>query len=999
MVQSGHSCHPGAYIRMACFDEFTSPFFESTLFVYDHQMESEGGVLLPLFHEHPMMPWNDLRRGDCCGRYESQSDGYYCKLCVFFVHKKCGNNELSQFIDHPSHPNHTLQLRLDKGGNICDLCGWKIAKLCYRCQMCDFDLDLHCAKYPPPDVIDNFETHPHKLTLVKDKTIFNCSAKCGKASVGLTYKCDECDVAFHVDCVWHPATDHPTEVNHSYHSLHPLKLLTGPPPDYSDGKCRLCGTEIDKELFYHCSSCNFTLDMPCVLNPPQKSLVDPKVHDHQLTLLPRLDSFTCNACGLKGDRSPYTCFDCGFMIHQDCLALPRVININRHDHRVSRTSVLEQMESEGVWLPFHEHPMMPWNDLRRGDCCGRYESQSDGYYCKLCVFFVHKKCGNDELSEFIDHPSHPGHTLELQHESSNRCDFCRWKISKLFYRCDMCDFDLDLHCAKQQPPNVIDNFETHPHKLILLKKGTKFDCSAKCGKASGGLPYKCDECDVSFHVDCVWHPATKINYSPEVNHPYHSLHPLKLLTGPPPDYSDGKCRLCGTEIGEYFYHCSSCNFTVDFHCVLIPPQKSLVDPKVHDHQLTLLPRLDSFTCNACGLKGDRSPYACFDCGFMIHQDCLGLPRVININRHDHRVSRTSVLGDAAMNSVCGVCRKKVDWTCGGFSCKRCPGYVVHSKCATRNDVWNGEELEGVPEEEEDTEPYVVIDENTIHHFSHEEHHLRRIHGNGIMYEENKRCSACTHPIGLQSFYDCMDCDFSLHQNCAECPKRRRHVLHNERLTLVTNKELEVFSCDACYRRSNGFMYKDEDKEFDVLCGSISEPFFHPSHPQHPLYYIPTEEVEICNGCNRRESHVLRCIEGDCGFALGFKCATLPQVVKNRVDDHPLSLCYGEEEEASGKYWCDICEKETDSKEWFYTCKDQRASLHTSCVLGDSTGLMPRSLAKIWGKSCQVGLNDSVTRPFCKGRCKDRCKYPIYFKLLGRISETYLCSVSCTYWFR
>ena len=25
-------------------------------------MESEGGVLLPLFHEHPMMPWNDHMR-------------------------------------------------------------------------------------------------------------------------------------------------------------------------------------------------------------------------------------------------------------------------------------------------------------------------------------------------------------------------------------------------------------------------------------------------------------------------------------------------------------------------------------------------------------------------------------------------------------------------------------------------------------------------------------------------------------------------------------------------------------------------------------------------------------------------------------------------------------------------------------------------------------------------------------------------------------------------
>ncbi|KAJ0264183.1 hypothetical protein HA466_0025810 [Hirschfeldia incana] len=124
-------------------------------------MESEG-VSLPLIHDHPMMPWNDLRKGDCCRQYQPLSDGYYCKICDFFVHKKCGD-EISEFIDHPSHPEHTL---------------WR------RCK-------------------------PAELK-------------------------------------------HPTEVNHSYHSLHPLKLLTGEPPDYSDRKCRLCGGKIDKELFYHC---------------------------------------------------------------------------------------------------------------------------------------------------------------------------------------------------------------------------------------------------------------------------------------------------------------------------------------------------------------------------------------------------------------------------------------------------------------------------------------------------------------------------------------------------------------------------------------------------------------------------------------------------------------------------------------------------------------------------------------------------------------------------
>lgn len=77
----------------------------------------------------------------------------------------------------------------------------------------------------------------------------------------------------------------------------------------------------------------------------------------------------------------------------------------------------------------------------------------------------------------------------------------------------------------------------------------------------------------------------------------------------------------------------------------------------------------------------------------------------------------------------------------------------------------------------------------------------------------------------------------------------------------------------------------------------------------------------------------------------------------------------------------------------YTCKDQRASLHTECVLGDFEGLMPRSVAKLWGESYEVELNNSVTRPFCS-RCKSRCMYPIKLKLLGT-SGTYACSYFCS----
>ncbi|ESQ38332.1 hypothetical protein EUTSA_v10028534mg [Eutrema salsugineum] len=572
---------------------------------------------------------------------------------------------------------------------------------------------------------------------------------------------------------------------------------------------------------------------------------------------------------------------------------------------------------EGVLLPIHQHPMVPFNDLRSGSCCGGHERLSDGFYCKRAIF------------------------LHTRNVVKRCCNLCGKDIKNIFYRCKTCDLDIDLHCASYLPADVIHVSEkTHPHKLTLAKEQNWFNCAANCGKIGvDEFPYKCYECDLAFHVDCLTYPL-------EVNHFYHSLHPLKLLTGQPGEYSDGRCRLCEKKIDEkIFYHCSSS----------------------HDHQLTLLPRLDSFTCNACGLKGDQSPYICVQCGFMIHQGCICLPRVININRHDHRISRTSLLG--LVNSVCGVCHHKVDWTCGGFSCQRCPGYVVHSKCATRRDVWNGIELEDVPDETEDTEPYVVIDDNTKQHFSHKEHHLK-LNANGILWEEKKHCKACAHPIGLQSFYGCiMYCDFVIHQICAGFPRKKWHVLHNERLTLVTSKEADYFNCDACGRMSNGFRYKHGDKQLDVLCGSISEPFVHPSHPHHPLYYTSSNEKRKCNGCKVWRSPALMCIE---------------EVVKHRVDDHPLSLCYGEE--ANGKYWCDICEKETNSETWFYTCKDHRASLHINCVFGDFTGLMPRSTIEFWNTSFEVVLNNNITRPVCEG-CESRSIYPINLKVL-RTSNTY-----------
>ncbi|KFK38131.1 hypothetical protein AALP_AA3G073700 [Arabis alpina] len=263
--------------------------------------------------------------------------------------------------------------------------------------------------------------------------------------------------------------------------------------------------------------------------------------------------------------------------------------------------------------------------------------------------------------------------------------------------------------------------------------------------------------------------------------------------------------------------------------------------KIHEDAFILLPREITFTCNACGLIGERNPYVCIACDLMIHKVCIDLPRVININRHDHRVSLTYHLGHGK-SRLCAVCQESIDWTFGGYACKRCPDYAVHSNCATDKRVWDGKELEDVPEEDEEIlDPYKMINcEKEIIHFSHEEHNLILVEDN-VKEFEKIRCDACILPLDDGMFYKCVEGDFFLHK-LYEC---------------LNHIEYQALDCGVIL--------------LDARCGSISEPFIHPLH-SHPLYHT-LETSKTCVACGENSPNVLTCKE--CGFYLDIKCATLP----------------------------------------------------------------------------------------------------------------------------
>ncbi|OAP03839.1 hypothetical protein AXX17_AT3G39360 [Arabidopsis thaliana] len=635
----------------------------------------------------------------------------------------------------------------------------------------------------------------------------------------------------------------------------------------------------------------------------------------------------------------------------------------------------------------HRVSLVKNHDGLECDACD--QSYGDAYSCGECKFTVHKKCTFlfEVVPEIFEHPSHVGHCLKLlttgaPDHTVPKCHLCGKNTKRLLYHCSDCKLNVDIDCFIDLICSNVDHkMPWHHHPLFMDNFATNMTCDVCYDNHVDGYICLCCRLFVG------WVCAHNVIDSPEITHPCHAKHPLKLLTEGAPAYTDPKCHLCGEDTGKFIYHCDICKFNLDLVCAKTkPPPVALSNLKVHEHTLNLMPRLISFVCDACGTKGDRAPYVCHQCDFMIHQKCAHLPRVINVNRHDHRVSFKYPLGLGEWR--CGVCFEEIDWSCGAYSCSLCPQYAIHSLCATRKDVWDGKELDGVPEEVEDIEPFKRNDNNTITHFAHK-HNLMSLSKDG---EESSLCGACVRPISSYTFYNCSksDCSFILHEKCANMSKKIRHFLSPEPLTLCFQSAInDDHTCRACHQVIfGGFFYsmKTIDANFDIQCSSITLPFIHGSH-DHPLLYIKEEEVndKTCMSCDSDRAAVfLGCIK--CNYFLDFRCATMPPTVMlPRYDDHPLTLCYGEVN-ASGRYWCHICERRINPKNWFYTCYDCGVTLHTLCVLGDIRN------AKEGGTAGQFELlpNNRSTRPFCN-YCHSRCPGSFIIKIY------YLTQVYCSFY--
>ncbi|XP_027181716.1 uncharacterized protein LOC113780098 [Coffea eugenioides] len=598
--------------------------------------------------------------------------------------------------------------------------------------------------------LEHFSHEEHPLILCElqkendDGSIDQKPAVCygcqEQISDSIAYCCFPCDFFLHKRCA-----ELPPQIRHPMHSQHDLVLLRNPTYFSGGCVCNACGQYPWKFFTYHCSSCDFDLDVSCAILDQREIKLD--CHDHPLVQLNRPATFYCHACHKVDEDWSYLCPTCQFWIHRKCASrLTPTVKHKDHDHSLLRAYFLP---SEYLYLSFTQYCPV----------CRKKVHLSDWlYYCGPCRYFVHVTCvvisqedageqvqnavklpssnavqgliarfllkedeisnsndsGKSNIEEEIFMDSHGKHPLVLSEKVQNLdeiksttsddqeeakallvCDVCIEPICSSddlhYYACVECGYFVHLTCSNLPPELHVPKHPQHPFSLRYTRNAVGlFRCGA-CRRATNAACYYCEPCELSICIKC----ASASMMTSSVKHAGHKKH---LLT---PFQSSNPCTACGdTYRGGFGFTCEDCHFYVCYDCALLPPTTTqrwdkhplhLIYPPYFEH-------LEEFYCMLC--KKEINPnhwmYHCRECDYSLHPLCvpqLGLFRCVkfgrslSVNNHSHPLTHVA---EAKYKSFCESCdNKRLDWG-PAFECDFCRFYLC-LKCAIERELTDDEE--------------------------------------------------------------------------------------------------------------------------------------------------------------------------------------------------------------------------------------------------------------------------------------------------------------------
>ncbi|KAK7285475.1 hypothetical protein RJT34_20248 [Clitoria ternatea] len=504
---------------------------------------------------------------------------FCCDQCNYILHKSC--TELPRYMKHPFHPQHPLTLLSTspyKGHYICDACRGIYKNFVYHCCLCHYDLDITCA------------------------------------------------------CRWHPGDGH----------RHDFMLSTNMQPFI----CYACGEEANESLAFLCTICQILVHSCCAQMP---FAIRINGHPHRLKLSYNLHevygfrvNMTCGACygTMSSAFAGYFCSECMFPVHLRC---PRPY-LREEWETATESDEDEECEEEESYLGSenedsqdivgfsffsHEHSLKFMEDqqstLQYGDkvCDGCAQPITTPFFsCEKeenCGFLLHQSCA--ELPRTKQHPFHV-HPLTLfskapPYDGIYRCDGCRLLSNGFVYRCEECQFDLDVCCGSLQ--ERVEH-EGHKHPLFLKKTSIARQCKG-CHVWSKHM-FVCDVCE-DFAIDCgcatlpckVWHVYDK--------------HPLILNYFVEGDLREREyeCGICNEKMApkQWFYYCVDCDLAAHPYCVIGKSWRikfgGSFQYDAHSHPLALVEEaMQNTKCEACGKGCDGWTLKCGQCKCYFHRE-------------------------------------------------------------------------------------------------------------------------------------------------------------------------------------------------------------------------------------------------------------------------------------------------------------------------------------------------------------------------------------------
>lgn len=173
----------------------------------------------------------------------------------------------------------------------------------------------------------------------------------------------------------------------------------------------------------------------------------------------------------------------------------------------------------------HHHPLQEIeNNILEYLCDGcKTPGISTRYRCNICDVDLHECCATSSprLASFM----HPRHELSLVVQTSklntfpigHRCNFCGDEVEGLFYRCNICDFDIHPVCTQLPEYICYDQHFIHPLKFEAGPAGL---CSI-CYDVCTSWRYRCGMCNFNIHLECILAPPSLPPPPPPIPPPFY----------------------------------------------------------------------------------------------------------------------------------------------------------------------------------------------------------------------------------------------------------------------------------------------------------------------------------------------------------------------------------------------------------------------------------------------------------------------------------------------